>query len=794
MNRIKLLTTCAVIAVLQASVVQAQLTWDAVAGDGVVTHSNGVWDTSTANWTSDDGVNNTTWVNGSDAVFTKNASNTVATVSVDSGITVGNLTVSPTNGNGQVTLAGLLDNTQLTVKSGGATWALGGRILEILGNQANDLGLTMTSGDTLTITEGGGTGGTFDAGEKANGADWGVAGCTLDFQVPGTLKGHVANVGKFDLVKMVGGSKYIHERNTDQGYANNWELGAGIVTFDNRYSRNLVMNGVISGAGTLKAQNLGTRLLKLVNTNNTFSGGIVVDSAANRTEIQNFSGSDAAFGAVPGTFDPDNITLMNMGELKVQNITINPNRGITLDNGGIIINNGGATVYDGTITGTGPLQVGRASGSDGNTLLLTSNTHDYTGGTHIWQGSITMGIDNAIPTNSLLTIGGTGSSRLYMNGYDQTIAGLNTAGSNTREIKNDGGGTNATLTINVANGKNYTYGSAISGTDAIHLVKNGLGTQTISTSGFTTDPASLTINDGFMAWNAGEGPSGLTTVNSGGTLGGTGTLSSDAALNSGARIAPGNKGGHNKLKFLANLDLSAMIDDNAGGIEISFGGLDDQIVVTNAAANGTINMSNPSFDEFFDLGFADFTFIDTTGIADGVYTVMVADAVSGTLDPTDLSGPVGAKGATGTLSIDTGVVLLTVVAGNYTPYGEWLTKYGQDDGEADPDFDNYNNLQEYAFGGDPTNAAVQGHVPVSEVIVDGSTNWLTYAYGYRSDTNSGVTVTAETTGNLVIGTWTTAGVTVLGTNTIDGTYDTITNGIPMDGTTDFLGVFVEQTP
>uniref|UniRef100_UPI0035659678 hypothetical protein n=1 Tax=Pontiella sp. TaxID=2837462 RepID=UPI0035659678 len=75
---------------------------------------------------------------------------------------------------------------------------------------------------------------------------------------------------------------------------------------------------------------------------------------------------------------------------------------------------------------------------------------------------------------------------------------------------------------------------------------------------------------------------------------------------------------------------------------------------------------------------------------------------------------------------------------------------------------------------------------------DGSTNWLTLVSGYRSDTNSGVTYDYLTSGSLTIPAWTNAGITVLGTGTLDDEFEVITNAIPIDDTQDFLGVFLEK--
>jgi hypothetical protein len=747
---------------VQISVVRAvEQTWSG--------GTTGVWDyATTANW---DG--GSTWNNGSDAVFGSGAD----LIQLASGVTVGNLTLD--DGVGSMNIQSIVDDTHLTLV-GSPTWDLGTNTLHLV-STTPDTHLSMTSGNTLTVT---GTG-EFNTGERPNDATtglWDVSGSTLDFQAA-VMRGNQRSVGEFDLVKMAGGSKFINERNSSQTFVNNWELGGSEVTFANRYDiRASLMTGVVSGTGRLIYAEAGTPagFLRLSNSLNSFSGGIMADSGVEVSSIQ-LNGIDGVLGAVPATLDPDNIILKDGGIVEFANMTdtMNPNRGITLDGGGIIIP-AHATTINSPITGTGGLMVG-VTGRGASVLTLTA-AHDYEGDTTLTKGSILLADDDLLPTNTVVSIGGTGggTSGLMLNGFSQTLGGLTSSGTNTKLINNEST-TNSTLTLNLTSDEQY--GGNITGTGSIDIVKEGSARQAfLRASAYTTGLASLTINEGFVQWNCDDPNLGLVTVNDGGKIGGSGWIN-DIVLNSGSAIAPGYWVG--PLFFRGDVDLSAICADNAGGLQITFNEtVNDSIL----AESGTITIDG--------LGMADFTFGDNYGLVDGVYTVMTASAVSGTLDATDLSGAVGDKGASGTLSVSGGNVLLTVTGGDYSPFGVWALEYGLIGdvalADADPDSDDYSNIQEYAFGGDPTNSAVQGHVPVGSVVVDGTTNWLTYAYGYRSAVDSGISISAKTTDNLVIGSWTTNGITVLGTGTIDATYDTVTNGIPIDGTTDFLGIFVEQ--
>lgn len=559
----------------------AILTWDPdnnLVSDG----GNGTWDTSTANFVN--GGVSATWTNGDDAIFGKKPDNSTNVVTVDSAsnVTVKNITLEAPNGTGAVNFVTNADNTGLTVAGGGGTWELGGRtLLFVNNNDAFDTTLSMTSGDTLIVTDANG-GGVFNTGEKPGGAAaWSVAGATLDVRDGITLRGQKDSVGQFANVIMSDGSSFFFERNQGQtggaALANNWQLD-GVVTFDNRFLRQYELSGVISGSGTMVIEKLQGQFIRLTG-NNTFTGGIVIDSSTNRSELQlNASSSDASLGAVPGIFDPNNITLRNGGELKMTGITINSNRGIALDGGGIIVLNNSVSEYGGTISGTGGLQIGREQGGDGNAIRLTSNTHTYTGDTRIYQGKIELGVNDAIPTDHVLSIGGKGDSKLWMDGFDQEIAGLRSVGGNTRFVENRSA-TDSLLTINVPLGEDYNYGSNwddranASTSGNLSIFKTGPGTQRLTKAGavdafngtVTVDEGTLIVNnDGFGSVG------GVWTVDADGILAGNGEIGAVIDV-LGGTIAPGTSPGTLTMGGL-QLDSLSLLDFELDGLDPSVGG------------------------------------------------------------------------------------------------------------------------------------------------------------------------------------------------------------------------------
>ncbi|MEI6891438.1 MAG: hypothetical protein V5783_04615 [Pontiella sp.] len=763
----------ATVALFSASGVQAQLTWDP-ALDGGVTGGTGVWDGAAANWW--DGAANSTWINNSNAVFGGVGGGSV-TIASGSSIFVNDLTLN--SGVGKYSFLPETDNEGFSVNPG-AVWTINTNELEFIGNQANDFKLMMPSVGTLTVIGSG----TLDGGERQNDADWEVSGSTLDVQGTLTVRGHPQNVGQFSTVKMGDGTTYIHERAAGQTYTNDWELVAGEVTFTRRFNVNMTFDGEFSGAGKVVAKNLNGYLFTLNNTNNTHSGGIGVDGGDSSGDTRFSIGNPAVLGAVPATLDPDNIILRNGGLLlmRSQSIVLEATRGITIEGSGGVVNSTAPHTILGPITGDGQFLVGRNDGY-ANSVTLHSVSNDYTGGTYIRSGKIILGVDNAMPTNGVLKLGYENRpGRLEMNGFNQTITGLQTGGWSTKEILNNGG-VPSTLTIN--NDSNYIYGSNFAGSNDIHIVKDGLGRMEFSRTGaFTHAPASITINSGVFSLNSTDPDLGLITVNNGGTLMGKGLIN-EVVFNSGSKLSPGYWVG--SIQFSGDVDLSNITADNANGLSIAFNeGVIDQIL----APNGTVTIGMTA------LGFSDFEFKDNYGLTNGTYTIIEAASISGSLDSSDLSGPVGGKGATGTLSISDNTVVLTVTAGDYSPFGLWAAGhklYGeQAAGNADPDNDGYDNLQEFAHGGDPTNAAIIGYVPTIGTLEEDGTSWLTLAYGYRSSTNSGVSYECLTSDSLLYSDWTNAGITTLGSNTLNETFNMITNGIPMDGTVDFLGVFLEK--
>ncbi len=180
-----------------------------------------------------------------------------------------------------------------------------------------------------------------------------------------------------------------------------------------------------------------------------------------------------------------------------------------------------------------------------------------------------------------------------------------------------------------------TYSGAIGGSGG-QLLKLGSGTLTLSGSNTYTGPT--TISQGELAINGLLGSP--VAVNSGGTLGGTGHLSS-GTVSAGGYIAPGNS--PQGLSFSGGLFL-------ASGAEMDYAL--DTPSTSDEISCGSLLVGSP-------LGFSNFDFTLTANFGPGNYNLIEAGSVpSGTLG-TSTSGTI--EGLPANLAVQGNDLVLTVV-------------------------------------------------------------------------------------------------------------------------------------
>jgi hypothetical protein len=235
--------------------------------------------------------------------------------------------------------------------------------------------------------------------------------------------------------------------------------------------------------------------------------------------------------------------------------------GLSSSIAGNIINNSTSTTFlgattsnaltiNGIVSGSAGLQfsAGNSGGAGSVTLGSAGNLSTYTGATtfNAAVGAIIkIGVTNALPTATSITMAATSGNGgiLDLNGFSQTIAAL-TSGAGGGSITNSSATTNSIFTINQST--NTTFGLSITGTTRMAVVKNGVGSLTLTNAGNTFSngftitagsivagaanilpPSAVTLNGGTLSSGAAAGFSQTTT----GTLGVT--ANSTIALGTG---------------------------------------------------------------------------------------------------------------------------------------------------------------------------------------------------------------------------------------------------------------------
>jgi len=213
---------------------------------------------------------------------------------------------------------------------------------------------------------------------------------------------------------------------------------------------------------------------------------------------------------------------------------------VTVTDGMSRLGNSGAINYDGGLTSaSSQLFVGDANFNVSPLTLgageLVQHVSDTFFGVtgHTWSkqviafgGSTTIGVNDALPTSSILELGwstaGNSTGTIDLNGFDQTVAALQTRSA----VLGLGGnqtvtGTSGTLTVNAST--SHAYEGRIMG--GVGLTKTGSGTLTLNNlSGTDSDHSgATTVNGGVLQ----AGTSDAFSTNSPVTVGGSGTLRLD---------------------------------------------------------------------------------------------------------------------------------------------------------------------------------------------------------------------------------------------------------------------------
>ena len=358
----------------------------------------------------------------------------------------------------------------------------------------------------------------------------------------GTLVANADSALGDGLVVMNGGSLSSSAGSTlgnDVNLSSNATIGASP-------SQTLTLNGSIAGTGSLTKNNAGTLILF---GTNTYTGATIVSagtlSIGNTGALLTTSGLTLAGGSLlQPTLDDvvirAPITVGSSGTTATISAPINaPGSGIisTLTLNSAMAGSGNVTFSSSVNQNAlSTVYLGAQSTYAGNTLLDTAGTSET-------QIIVKLGIANALPITTVVTIdGGSGAgtgrfAEINLNGFSQQLAGLtNVTGLNLRSqrIVNSNVSALASLTIN--NSANYTFSGNLGSSTAsgsvsalampgstngnnFGLTKSGVGTFTFS--GANTYSGNTTVSQGTLVLgsaNANNQTSTVTVASTGATL------------------------------------------------------------------------------------------------------------------------------------------------------------------------------------------------------------------------------------------------------------------------------------
>jgi autotransporter-associated beta strand protein len=283
----------------------------------------------------------------------------------------------------------------------------------------------------------------------------------------------------------------------------------------------VTFQGSVTGPGGLtEAAGTGTVLLLVMNTysgTTTLTSGILV------------IGDPSALGTGPlvlngGNFQSNGtVTLTNLFTVGGP-ATVGGSNSLTfagagtLNTGSVLtVNNSATTTFSAVLSGGG----GVTDAGTGTLILAAANA--YTGPTLINMGTLQLGVANAIPSGSAVTVASAGT--VDLNDFNDAIGSL--AGAGNVSLGNG-------ILSSGANNTSTTFSGQISGAGG--LTKAGSGTFILTGNNNYTGPT--TVLAGALIVNGAQTGSNV-AVSSGATLGGAGTLGSITAA---GIVSPGGPG------------------------------------------------------------------------------------------------------------------------------------------------------------------------------------------------------------------------------------------------------------
>ena len=538
------------------------------------------------------GITNT----GSPSGGTLQVGSTLALGSTNGAVTISSGTLdlhsfSPSIGS--LAGAGIVENfsasTTSTLTIGGTgTGAFTGKIL----NGSGIVALVKTGNGTLTLSGSNLFGGGMTLANGTLNLDAVSAAGTGSITITGGTLGNI--VGSAVTLSTTGAEKW----NGDFAFAgtNDLSVGTGAVTMSSSrtvtvLSNNFTVGGIISGS-TFSLTKAGNGTL-ILNGANTYSGGTKVNGG-----LLEFGAS----GDIPGT---GNITINGGGALVVAGAYttaatwLTSNKIATSSAGALALvgadnetvsmgswaslslGASGAATFSGTLTPAGTTyELGGGGGTltfsptltgsysvaitGPGTVVLSSGSNTYNGGTTVSGGTLQAGNINALGSTS--GTAAISSGLLDLHGNNVGVGAI----SGTGTIDNLAGSTTSTLTVG-----NGNTTSTFSGT-----IKNTTGVLALSKTG-----------TGVLQLDGNNTYTGATTVQQG-TLAGKGTLASTVTVNSGGCLAPGDNTSGN-YSGAGTLTMTGLTLNTDSSVDLDLGASSDLVNVTGTLtlSGGTVNVT-----------------------------------------------------------------------------------------------------------------------------------------------------------------------------------------------------------
>ena len=310
-------------------------------------------------------------------------------------------------------------------------------------------------------------------------------------------------------------------------------------TFDTN-GNTLTWNGVISGEGELTKIGAGTLIL---GSTNTYAGGTLIDGGTLGI------GANDALGSGGVTMQPSTTLQFEASGIALENsIALNANP--TFDTGS------NTDAISGVISGSGALT------KIGSGTLILAGLNTYAGGTLLDEGTLGIGSNGALGVGALAMQPGT---TLQFEADGLTL-------SNAIVL-------NADPTIDTGSNTD-TISGVISGSGS--LDKIGSGTLILTAANTYTGPTD--VQAGTLALRGSL--DSIVTVESGATLGGTGTVGGIIA-NSGATVAPGVLGPYARFTVTGEASFAA---GSTFAVNVNPTGQNDKLVTTGTTtlSGGTV--------------------------------------------------------------------------------------------------------------------------------------------------------------------------------------------------------------